>query len=105
MTHEEFKAVCLREFPKIESMVKTVKALNVKRVSCDVYADGHINFDICEKDRSSHTSWHCASDEDGELQIVEYDKDYNALWMPKCFYDHSIDNDAPDDGVEENLPF
>ena len=33
MTHEEFKAVCLREFPKIESMVKTVKALGAQRVT------------------------------------------------------------------------
>ena len=29
MTHEEFKAVCLQEFPKIEGMVKTVKALSL----------------------------------------------------------------------------
>ena len=100
MTHEEFKAVCLREFPKIESMVKTVKALNVEKVSCDVYAGGHINFDIREKDKSSHTSWHCAIDKDGELQIVEYDKAYNSWWAPKCYYDHAIDND----GVEDDIP-
>ena len=100
MTHEEFKAVCLREFPKIESMVKTVKALNVEKVSCDVYAGGHINFDIREKDKSSHTSWHCSSDEDGELQIVEYDKDYESWWAPKYYYDHVID----DDGVEDDIP-
>ena len=100
MTHEEFKEICLREYPKIEGMVKTVKALGVDYVSCNVHSNGMINFDIREKDRSSHTSWHCASDKDGELQIVEYDKDYNALWAPKCYYDHAIN----DDGVEDDIP-
>lgn len=100
MTYEEFKEICLREYPKIEGMVKMVKALNVEKVSCDVYADGHINFDVREKDRSSHTSWNCASDKDGELQIVEYDKAYNSWWAPKCYYDHAIDND----GVEDDIP-
>ena len=100
MTYEEFKEICLREYPKIEGMVKTVKALGVDYVSCNVHSNGMINFDIREKDRSSHTSWHCASDEDGELQIVEYDKDYNALWAPKCYYDHTIN----DDGVEDDIP-
>ena len=101
MTHEEFKEICLREYPKIEGMVKTVKALGVEYVSCDVYADGHINFDIHEKkDASFHTSWHCAGPHDGELNITEYDKDYNALWAPKCYYDHAIDND----GVEDDIP-
>ena len=100
MTHEEFKEICLREYPKIEGMVKTVKALGVDYVSCNVHSNGMINFDIREKDRSSHTSWHCASDKDSELQIVEYDKDYNALWAPKCYYDHAID----DDGVEDDIP-
>ena len=100
MTHEEFKKICLREYAKIERMVKTVKALNVDNVSCDVYADGRISFYIREKDRSSHTSWHCASDKDGELQIVEYDKDCNALWAPKYYYDHVID----DDNVEDDIP-
>ena len=99
MTHEEFKKICLREYAKIEGMIKTVKALNVDKVSCEVYVDGHINFDIREKDGSSHTSWHCASDKDGELQIVEYDKDCSALWAPKYYYDHAID----DDGVEDYI--
>ena len=49
MTHEGFKAICLREYPKIEGMVKTVKALGVDYVTCSVYADGHINFDVHEK--------------------------------------------------------
>ena len=48
MTHEEFKTICLKEFPKIESMVKTVKALGAQRVSCSVYADGFIDFTISE---------------------------------------------------------
>jgi hypothetical protein len=100
MTHEEFKEICLREYPKIEDMVKMVKALNVEKVSCDVYADGHIDFDISEKDKSSHTSWHSKKVKDGELQIVEYDKDYKSWWAPKCYYDHAIDND----GVEDDIP-
>ena len=101
MTHEEFKEICLREYPKIESMVKTVKALDVEYVSCNVYADGHINFDIHEKkDASFHTSWHCAGPHDGELMITEYDKDHKSWWAPKCYYDHAID----DDGVEDDIP-
>lgn len=101
MTHEEFKAICLREYPKIEGMVKTVKALDVEYVSCDVYADGHINFDIHEKkDTSFHVSWHCGGPHDGELNITEYDKDHKSWWAPKCYYDHAIDND----GVEDDIP-
>ena len=100
MTHEEFKKICLREYAKIERMVKMVKALGVEKVSCDVYADGYINFDIREKDKSSHTSWHGKKGKDGELQIVEYNKDYKSLWAPKCYYDHAID----DDSVEDDIP-
>jgi len=100
MTYEEFKEICLREYPKIEGMVKTVKALNVEKVSCDVYADGHINFDVLEKDKSSHTSWHGKKVKNGELQIVEYDKAYNSWWASKCYYDHAID----DDSVEDDIP-
>ena len=101
MTHEEFKEICLREYPKIEGMVKTVKALNVEKVSCDVYADGHINFDIKEKkDPSFHSSWHGTKAKDGEIQIIEFNKNHNAWWAPKCYYDHAIDND----GVEDDIP-
>ena len=99
MTHEEFKEICLREYPKIEGMVKTVKALGVEHVSCDVYADGHISFGIHEKDKW-HTSWHGSKSRDGELHIVEYDKDHKAWWPPKCYYDHAIDND----GIEDDIP-
>jgi hypothetical protein len=103
MTHEEFKAICLREYPKIEGMVKTVKALGIDYVSCSVYADGHINFDIHEKDSPAfHTSWHCAGPKDGELRITEYDEDHKSWWAPKCYYDHAIDNDP--DGVEDDIP-
>ena len=101
MTHEEFKAICLREYPKIEGMVKTVKALGVDYVTCSVYADGHINFDVHEKkDESFHTSWHIADAKDGELHIAEYDNDHKSWWAPKCYYDHAID----DDGVEDDIP-
>ena len=100
MTHEEFKEICLREYPKIEGMVKTVKELGVEYVSCNVYANGMINFDIHEKGKPYHTSWHGSTVKDGELRIVEYDKDHKAWWAPKCHYDHAID----DDGVEDDIP-
>ena len=104
MTHEEFKEICLREYPKIEGMVKTVKELGVGYVVCSVHSDGMINFDVHEKDdRSFHTSWHGSNVNDvkgGELRIVEYDKDHKAWWAPKCYYDHAID----DDGVEDDIP-
>ena len=103
MTHEEFKDICLREYPKIEGMVKTVKALGVEYVSCSVYADGHINFDIHEADRKTfHTSWHCAGSKDGLIQMTEHKKDGTTWWAPKCCYDHAIGND---EGIDENLPF
>ena len=101
MTHEEFKAICLREYPKIEGMVKTVKALGVDCVTRSVSADGHINFDVHEKkDESFHTSWHIADAKDGELHIVEYDNDRKSWRAPKCYYGHAID----DDGVEDDIP-
>ena len=101
MTHEEFKAVCLREFPKIESMVKAVKALGAQRITCSVYADGFIDFTISEGNtKAYHNAYHTGDSEPGWLQIVEYDENRNAEWMPKCFYDHAID----DDGVEDDIP-
>ena len=96
MTHEEFKAICLREYPKIEGMVKTVKALGVDYVTCSVYADGHINFDVHEKkDESFHTSWHIAGAKDGELHITEYDNEHKSWWAPKCYYDDGVEDDIP----------
>ena len=104
MTHKEFKDICLKEFPLIEGMVKTIKALGVDYVSCDVYADGSVNFQIHEKDdRSFRTAWHHANMKQGELQIVEYDGQGNSEWKPRCFYDHAIDNDP--DTTEDDLPF
>lgn len=101
MTHEKFKEICLREFPKIEGMVKTVKALDIEYVSCSVYADGHINYNIHEKDdKTWHAAWHCGGHRDGELRIVEYDNGHKSWWAPKCYYDHAIDND----GVKDDIP-
>ena len=100
MTHEEFKEICLREFPKIESMVKTVKALRAQRVTCSVYADGFIDFTISEGNTKPYHNAYHTGDEPGWLQIVEYDENRNAEWMPKCYYDHAID----DDGVEDDIP-
>ncbi len=105
MTHEEFKEICLKEFPKIENMVKTVKALGAQRVTCSVYADGFIDFAISEGNtKAYHSAYHIDDSEAGWLQIVEYDENRKAEWMPKCFYDHSIDNDVPNDGVEDDIP-
>ena len=104
MTHEQFKDICLKEFPLIEGMVKKVKALGVDYVSCDVYADGSVNFQIHEKDdKAFHTAWHQSNMAQGELQIVEYDGQGISEWKPACFYDHAIDNDP--DATEDDLPF
>jgi len=100
MTHEQFKDICLKEFPLIEGMVKKVKELGVDYVSCDVYADGSVNFQIHEKDdKAFHTAWHHAN----MKQIVEYDGRGGSEWKPRCFYDHAIDNDP--DSTEDDLPF
>lgn len=104
MTHEQFKDICLKEFPLIEGMVKKVKELGVDYVSCDVYADGSVNFQIHEKDdKAFHTAWHHAGMKQGELQIVEYDGQGGSEWKPRCFYDHAVDNDP--DATEDDLPF
>ena len=104
MTHEQFKDICLKEFPLMEGMVKTVKALGVDHVACTVHANGTLNFQIHEaSDRSFHTAWHQLSMAQGEMQIVEYDGQGKAEWKPRCFYDHAIDNDP--DSTEDDLPF
>ena len=104
MTHEQFKDICLDEFPFIESMVKKVKELGVRYIRCDVHADGTLDFQVHEADnRAFHTAWHHAGMKQGELQIVEYDGQGKAEWKPRCFYDHVIDNDP--DTTEDDLPF
>lgn len=104
MTHEQFKDICLKEFPLIEGMVRKVGELGVDYVSCNVYADGSVNFQIHEaSDRSFHTAWHQPSMAQGEMQIVEYDGQGKAEWKPRYFYDHVIDNDP--DSTEDDLPF
>jgi len=104
MTHEQFKDICLKEFPLIEGMVKTVKALGVDYVSCDVYADGSVYFQIHEKDdKAFHTAWHHANMKQGKLQIVEYDGQGKAEWKPICFYETIPEADP--DSAEDDLPF
>ena len=105
MTHEQFKDICLKEFPLIEGMVKKVKALDIDHVSCSVYADGTIHFDVYEKDcETSHMAYHHnRMEKPNEIQIVEFDKDSKPEWKPRCFYDHVIDNDP--DATEDDLPF
>lgn len=51
MTEREFKEIYFGEYPKINAMVKTVKALGAVRVSCDVFADGDIIFTIRDKEK------------------------------------------------------
>ena len=94
MTHKEFKDICLKEFPLIEGMVKTVKALGVKRVSCYVWEDGYISFDISTQD-NFFTAYHASSAEKGSLNITAYDikSDLerrlhfeNAKYLPECLY-------------------
>lgn len=101
MTYEEFKEICLSEYPKIEQMVKTVKALGLHKVSCTVWADGHIHFDASESGEARFVSYHSSNATPGELVTVEYFKDGSHEWKPVCYYDHAIDNDETID----DLPF
>ena len=105
MTHEEFKDICLKEFPLIEGMVKTVKALGIDHVSCSVYADGTIHFDVHEKDHETfHTAYHTKQmGKSNGIQIVEFDKDGIAEWKPKCHYETIPEADP--DTTEDDLPF
>lgn len=105
MTHEEFKDICLKEFPLIEGMVKTVQALDIDHVSCSVYADGTIHFDVHEKDRETfHTAYHNKHmDNPMGIQIVEFGKDDNVEWKPKCHYGTVPETDP--DTTEDDLPF
>jgi hypothetical protein len=111
MTHEEFKDICLKEFPLIEGMVKTVKALGAKKVSCDVWEDGHITFDITTQD-NFFTAYHASTAEKGSLNITTYDikRDLerglhfeNAKYLPECFYETIPEADP--DTTEDDLPF
>ena len=111
MTHEEFKDICLKEFPLIEGMVKTVKALGARKVSCDVWEDGHITFDAITQDKF-FTAFHSGKSEKGSLNITAYDvvKDpggrshfENAKQLPECFYETIPEADP--DTTEDDLPF
>lgn len=111
MTHEEFKDICLKEFPLIEGMVKTIKALGVKKVSCDVWEDGHITFDITTQD-NFFTAYHAGTAEKGSLNITAYDikRDLergqhfeNAKYLPECFYETIPEADPGT--TEDDLPF
>jgi hypothetical protein len=111
MTHEEFKDICLKEFPLIEGMVKTVKALGAKKVSCDVWEDGHIIFDISTQD-NFFAAYHTSNAEKGSLNIIAYDikRDLergphfeNTKYLPECFYEAIPEADP--DATEVDLPF
>ena len=111
MTHEEFKDICLKEFPLIEGMVKTVKALGAKKVSCVVWEDGHITFDITTQE-NFFTAYHAGTAEKGSLGITVYDikRDLergthfeNAKYLPECFYETIPEADP--DTTEGDPPF
>lgn len=111
MTHEEFKDICLKEFPLIEGMVKTVKALGTRKVSCDVWEDGHISFYISTQD-NFFTAYHASTAQKGSLSITAYDIkrglegsiDFeNAKYLPECFYETIPEADP--DTTEDDLPF
>ena len=111
MTHEEFKDICLKEFPLIEGMVKTVKALGARRVSCDVWEDGYISFGISTQD-NFFNAYHSSTAKKGSLNITAYDikKDpergphfENAKYLPECFYETAPEADP--DAAEDDLPF
>ena len=111
MTHEEFKDICLKEFPLIEGMVKTVKALGIRKVSCDVWEDGHIHFDISTQD-NLFIAYHASTAEKGSLSITAYgikrdlggNIDFkNAKYLPECFYETIPEADP--DTTEDDLPF
>lgn len=105
MTHEEFKDICLKEFPLIEGMVKTVKALGAKKVSCDVWEDGHITFDISTQD-NFFNAYHASTAEKGSLNITVYDvkRDLergmrldNTKYLPECYYETIASDETLDD--------
>ena len=101
MTNKEFEEICLKEFPLIEGMVKTVKALNVGCIRCCVYADGSINFCIDESaSKAFHTAFHGGNWKPGEIQPIHYDGSGEAFWAPHIHYDAP----AADDGVLDDIP-
>jgi hypothetical protein len=108
MTHEEFKDICLKEFPLIEGMVKTVKALGAHRISCDVKPDGHINFSIdMEKDNLCFSAYHTENMDAGEAWIHTLDTSKAGDWKTikeETIYYETIPEADPDT-TEDDLPF
>ena len=101
MTNKEFEEICLKEFPLIEGMVKTVKALNVGCIRCCVYEDGSIDFCIDEiAGKVFHTAFHSGNWKPGEIQPIHYDGNGEAFWAPYIHYDAP----ATDDGVLDDIP-
>ena len=101
MTNKEFEEICLKEFPLIEGMVKTVKALNVGCIRCCVYEDGSINFCIGESaSKAFHTAFHGGNWKPGEISPIHYDGNGEAFWAPYIHYDVP----ATDGGVLDDIP-
>lgn len=101
MTNKEFEEICLKEFPLIEGMVKTVKALNVGFIRCCVYEDGSIDFCIDESaSKVFHTAFHGGNWKPGEIQPIHYDGNGKAFWAPYIHYDAP----ATDDGTLDDIP-
>ena len=103
MTNKEFEEICLKEFPLIEGMVKTVKALNVGCIRCSVCADGSINFCIDESaSKAFHTAFHGGNCnwKPGEIMPIHYDENGEAFYAPYIYYDVP----ATDGGVLDDIP-
>ena len=103
MTNKEFEEICLKEFPLIEGMGKTVKALNVGCIPCSVYADGSIDFCISESaSKAFHTAFHGGNCnwKPGEIMPIHYDENGEAFYAPYIHYDVP----ATDDGVLDDIP-
>jgi len=101
VTNKEFEEICLKEFPLIEGMVKTVKALNVGCIRCCVYEDGSIDFRVDEStSKVFHTAFHGGNWKPGEIQPIHYGENGEAFWAPYIHYDVPV----TDDGVLDDIP-
>lgn len=72
MTYEEFRDICIMEYPKIADKVNAVKEMSAERVSIQIWADGHIDFDILTRNKL-FSSFHVKNAPVGEITPIEYD--------------------------------
>lgn len=72
MTYEEFRDICIKEYPIIADKVNAIKEMGIERVSIQIYADGHLDFDIVTRDKH-FSSFHVKKAPVGEITPIEYD--------------------------------